>query len=294
MSFLVVPDLHLGLQRSYIDFDYAEYIFKFFKDLVINKYPKHKIILLGDLKENAGVRSKFELFENELFLDLQSKNRLFIVKGNGKHCYDTIKHGKTFESEFGVDYDEINIDNIRIGLLGYQSDQEVLNNLLKQIDVDILCTHNFVEYFKYDTFIPEDFNGAQLILAGHNHKQSDSGDRVCLGSLVNTDFNSANDFAWVYDSDIDDIVKIPRYKFVTYTDANVEPEVGVVSRLVVPNNTEIKFKHLYNDIKLVDSETITEDTNVSINENIESMWSKFAADNKDIQEKGLEVLNACK
>jgi hypothetical protein len=295
MAFIVLPDLHLGLTRSYVTkIDYPKYILDLFKDIVINQFPDHKIILLGDLKENAGVKSKYELEENALLYSLL--DRLYVVKGNGKHAYDTIKQGETFESKYGEDFKQLTIDGVSVALIGYQKEQEQLDYYIGVADktADIICTHNFIEPTKFGAYV-KDCNA--LLLAGHNHKQSDRGNRICLGSLANTDFQSCSDEVWVYESEVDDIVKFNRYPFKKYVwREGLEIQDDAVVQLEIPNDRPdltVKFEGVVDQFTFSDASKQQDNQDVGLVEegDLLTQWSEFAKDKgSDVVELGLEVL----
>ena len=305
---VVIPDIHFGLQPTYVQFDYPRHILDVVKK-IINDNPDATFILTGDVFHNAGIKSYYSLEEHQILRDLQDKGQLIVVKGNGKHCYDIYKQSPTFESVYGIECDIRKIGSLRIGLIGYFSNQVDLHIAVDKVmnqGVDIIVTHNFLSGGFGKAVFPE---VEVPVIAGHDHSTSlnTKTERHCIGSVACTDFGSAstsggNVYAGIKDDGeikfyFTNCIRFETWEWTPELNLKAMAENGSVNRVILPNDDPALFKQVSEYADVVQVTTSEEATAADIDISVENLdfkaqWEEYAANEpKPVIELGKEALD---
>jgi hypothetical protein len=306
-SVVIVPDIHFGLAPSYLaDIDYPSYILATFQSL-LDAHPKALFILTGDVWHDAGTKSKCNLDETELMLDLIRKGQALIVRGNGKHCYDVYKGGETIESKYGEDCALYHRAGLKIALLGYQKAQDELDRKLTELLVltpDYLVTHNFLQPVGKDPWIDVNRLPADLfVVAGHNHTFSKLPNRhgFCLGSMVDTDFGSACEHRFYIKDRQPMEIEHLRFRTFHYDGHPIELPGDSINRVIVAPGVLLNRNKITGPVDKI--ELATKESPAQVEQGSESttesglvdQWRCFAdssGERQDVIKLGEEVLNA--
>ncbi len=282
----VFGDLHLGLNPSYRE-GYYRYIFEKLQELIGGD---KEFCSTGDVFHNAGS------YNPELMYLIMYRQEHYFPVGNGKHAHDIYNGKRTYEEVYGLDDTVVEIAGKKVFFQSHKKFEEIADFNYDDVPVvDVIITHNFlhpvvsqVPFLDYKKLKKK----CGLLLAGHYHKQMDLDVGVhYIGSLVNTDFGSANEKGRYYDLEKDKFVFYDILPFVTVKslDEPVPSLDEAVVRLVTSEPVPIEKQKDYSLIHYVSGEEVEEVELQDIEDNLLESWEQFAS-NKEVFDLGRKYL----